>query len=33
MAGLSRFGLAGCLTELGMVHQGVAHHGKARPWV
>ena len=23
-AGLSRFGLAGCLTELGIVHQGVA---------
>jgi hypothetical protein len=24
-AGLSCFGSAGCLTELGIVHQGVAH--------
>jgi hypothetical protein len=29
-AGLSRFGPAGCLTEQGIVHQGVAHHEKAR---
>jgi hypothetical protein len=28
-AGLSRFGSAGYLTELGIVHQGVAHRGKA----
>jgi len=28
MAGLSRFGSAGCLTELGIVHQGVAHREK-----
>jgi hypothetical protein len=25
-AGLSRFGSAGCLTELWIVHQGVAHY-------
>jgi hypothetical protein len=29
-AGLSRFGLAGCLTELGIVHQGVARLDNAR---
>jgi hypothetical protein len=29
-AGLSRFGPAGCLAERGIVHQGVAHHEKAR---
>ena len=28
-AGLSRFGSAGCLTERGIVHQGVAQHEKA----
>jgi hypothetical protein len=29
-AGLSRFGLAGCLTDLGIVHQGVAKQDYAR---
>jgi len=28
-AGLSRFGPAGCLTELGIVHQGVARQVKS----
>jgi hypothetical protein len=31
--GVSRFGLAGCLTELGIVHQGVARQGNARSFL
>jgi len=30
MAGLSLFGLADCLTELGIVHQGVARQENSR---
>jgi len=32
-AGLSRFGSAGCLTERGIVHQGVARQEKARSYL